>query len=171
MKRGLKPIYPSLKRGRRPRREHVYVPVPHLGQEQVERIAAGVAASRVRRMTWEVVGAIARRETGTAYSRQTLSKKPAIVAAYEARNTKKIDSDRSRLRLRPAEDLTTVASLQAQLTERDRIIAEAKVRVAGLETEIDNLRCRLTRWMSNTVRRTMLTEEDLDQPIRYLPRR
>jgi hypothetical protein len=122
-------------------------------------------------MTWDVVARLAKRETGSTYSRQTLSAKPAIAAAYTARRVKIAEGTHSVVRERASEEIATDTALQAQLILRDQIIAEGRVKIARLEAEIENLIQRYARLASNIVRRTTLSEEDLDQPIQYMPRR
>lgn len=166
-----RPLPSRLKRRRRSRLRREYSSVPHLDDAQIRSIAAAISTSRFKRMTWDIVAQLAERETGFSYTRQTLSAKPAIAAAYAAQRMKVAVGTPSKVSSRRSRDIVTETALQTQLVLRDQIIAQERAKIARLESEIENLVSRYARLASNVMRRTTLREEDLDHPIQYMPRR
>lgn len=166
-----RPVPSRLKRRGRSRLRREYHSAPHLDDAQVRAIAVAISTSRFKRMTWDIVAQLAERETGFPYTRQTLSAKPAIAAAYADRRLKVAVGAPSKVSSRRSGDIVTETALQAQLILRDQIIAQERAKIAKLESEMQNLVSRYARLASNVMRRTTLSEEDLDQPIQYMPRR
>jgi hypothetical protein len=148
------------------------VKIPHLDPAQIESIALAISEGKVRKIRWSTVVSIAADITGFKYSRQALSGKKPISLAFAAKRRKEAsgrDVPR-RIRVRSGEDLATVAALRTQVAQRDRILENLRQELQNKDAVINRLNLRLLRWFSNTARRTAMTEEDLDQPIRYLPR-